>query len=246
LAYITDLLKGTTEPLPDRISLERYVEESAFVTRYLSRVVKDKALVHPSANIKAIYQESAITYSVHRNYRGCWPAKNWRAKKMARLSAATLEVNEEQQAQLEAIVRKRTSPQRLVVRARIILLAIAGVGVHETMRRLGIGRTTVQIWRRRWREADQESVEGRLGDRPRSGAPARYTPQQVCAIVAIACERPEESDRPITHWTQRELADEAVKREIVSSVSQRAVGHFLMRCRNPRPPDVVREPLAQP
>jgi len=45
MAYITDILKGTIEPLPDRISLERYVQESAFVTRYLSRVVKDKALV---------------------------------------------------------------------------------------------------------------------------------------------------------------------------------------------------------
>ena len=149
---------------------------------------------------------------------------------MARLSAAKLEVNEEQQAELEAIVRKRTNPQRLVVRARIILLAMAGVSVHGTMRHLGIARTTVQIWHRRWREADQESVEERLGDRPRSGAPATYTPEQVCAIVAIACERPEDSDRPITHWTQRELADEAVKREIVSSISQRAVGHFLKRC----------------
>jgi HNH endonuclease len=45
LAYITDILKGAIQPLPDRISLERYVQESAFVTRYLSRVVKDKALV---------------------------------------------------------------------------------------------------------------------------------------------------------------------------------------------------------
>ncbi len=45
MAYIIDLMKGTIEPHPDRISLERYVQESAFVTRYLSRVVKDKALV---------------------------------------------------------------------------------------------------------------------------------------------------------------------------------------------------------
>jgi len=63
---------------------------------------------------------------------------------MARLSATKLEVNEEQQAELETIVRKHTSPQRLVVRARIILLAMAGFGVHETMRRLGIARTTVR------------------------------------------------------------------------------------------------------
>ena len=133
---------------------------------------------------------------------------------MARLSAAKLEVSEEHQAELEAIVRKQTSPQQLVVRARIILLAVAGVGVHGTIRRLDIARTIMQIWRRRWREADHESVEERLGDRPRSGAPATYAPEQVCAIVAIACEHPEDSDRPITHWTQRGLADEAVKRGI--------------------------------
>jgi putative transposase len=98
------------------------------------------------------------------------------------------------------------------------------------MRRLDIARTTVQIWRRRWHQADQESVQERLDDRSRSGAPPTYTPEQVCAIVALACERPAESDRPMTHWTQRELADEAVKRAIVPSISQRAVGHFLKRC----------------
>ncbi len=149
---------------------------------------------------------------------------------MARLSAAKLEVDEEQQSTLEAMVRKRSSPQHLVERAQIILLALTGVGVHETARRLGIARTTVQIWRRRWREADRQSVVERLSDRPRSGAPATYTPEQVCAIVAIACERPEDSDRPITHWTRRELADEAVKRGIVESISPRAIGHFLKRC----------------
>jgi len=165
------------------------------------------------------------------NPQGDWPAKSWPNESMARLSAAKLEVNEEQQAELEAIVRKHTNPQQLVLRARIILLAVAGVGVHETMRRLNVARTTVQIWRRRWREADHlQSVEARLSDLPRSGAPATYTPEQVCAIVAIACERPEDSGRPITHWTQREIAEEAVKRGIVQSISPRAVGHFLKRC----------------
>ena len=45
MSYIVDLMQGKTEPLPDRISLERYVRESSFITRFLSRVVKDKALV---------------------------------------------------------------------------------------------------------------------------------------------------------------------------------------------------------
>lgn len=149
---------------------------------------------------------------------------------MARLSAATIEISDPQREELEGIVRKRTSPQQQVVRARIVLLANEGVGVHETMRRLGIARTTVQIWRRRWREAAQdEAVVASLSDLPRSGAPATYRPEQVCAIVAMACERPEDCDRPITHWTQRELAEEAVKRGIVESISPRAIGHFLKR-----------------
>ena len=44
MSYILDLMKGAIEPHPDRISLERYVHESSYITRYLSRVVKDKAL----------------------------------------------------------------------------------------------------------------------------------------------------------------------------------------------------------
>ena len=149
---------------------------------------------------------------------------------MARLTAAALQVSGQQREALEAIVRKRTSPQHQVVRARMILLASEGVGVHETTRRLGIARTTVQIWRRRWREADEEDVVARLSDLPRCGAPATYTPEQVCAIVAIACERPEDCERAMTHWTCRELAEEAVKRGIVESISPRAIGHFLKRC----------------
>ncbi len=143
-----------------------------------------------------------------------------------------LEVSEQERTELEAIVRKRTSAQQHVVRAQIILRASEGVGVRETMRRLNITRRTVQIWRRRWRESSRQSVLERLSDLPRPGAPAKYTPQQVCAIVAIACERPnEDSARPMTHWTQRELADEALKRGIVESISPRAIGHFLKRCR---------------
>ena len=44
MPYIIDVMKGTIAPHPDRISLERYVLESSYITRYLSRVVKDKAL----------------------------------------------------------------------------------------------------------------------------------------------------------------------------------------------------------
>jgi len=45
--------------------------------------------------------------------------------------------------------------------------------------------------------------------------------------MALACEPPEHSERPISHWTPRELAAEAIKRGIVETISERHVGRFL-------------------
>jgi transposase len=47
------------------------------------------------------------------------------------------------------------------------------------------------------------------------------------AILAVACEPPEKSGRPITHWTAHELADEVIKRGIVPSISVTQVGRYL-------------------
>lgn len=72
-----------------------------------------------------------------------------------------------------------------------------------------------------------QKITETLSDAPRSGAPATFTPEQIVQVVAVACSDPEESDRPITHWSPRELADEALKRGIVSTISVRTVGRFL-------------------
>lgn len=147
-----------------------------------------------------------------------------------RLTADAIILTEDQRMILQSTVRRHTSPQNLVIRCRIILLADEKVGVHATMRRLKVGRTTVQNWRKRWLQTSEWGTSlARLQDAPRSGAPAIYTAEQICGIVAIACERPEDSQRPITHWTQQEIADEAIKRGIVDYVSQRSVGRFLKR-----------------
>jgi len=47
------------------------------------------------------------------------------------------------------------------------------------------------------------------------------------AIVALACTPPSEAGRPVEDWTPRELAEEAVKRQVVSAISPRSVGRFL-------------------
>jgi transposase len=149
---------------------------------------------------------------------------------MPLLSADPVSVLPEQRRALEGLVRSHSTPQQLTLRARIIVLAADGMGVRACARQLGVWPKTVRYWRRRWRSAaDRQSVAERLADAPRSGAPATFTPEQICALVAMTCEKPSESERPISHWSQREIADEAMRRGLIPSISQRSVGRFLKR-----------------
>jgi transposase len=130
--------------------------------------------------------------------------------------------------ELNNLVRAHSTPQKLAERARIILLAATGLGIAETARQLGIWRKTAGHWRRRWREAEESAgVAARLSDAPRSGAPATFTPETICQIIALACENPETLDVPISHWSQSELARQSVARGIVKSISHGSVGRFL-------------------
>ena len=131
---------------------------------------------------------------------------------------------------LEALVRAHSTSQHLALRARMILHAADNIGVRESARELDVWPKTVRYWRGRWRQAPAaQSVSERLADAPRSGAPATYTPEQICAVIAMTCEKPSESERPISHWSQREIADEAIRRGLVSNISQRSVGRFLKK-----------------
>jgi len=49
----------------------------------------------------------------------------------------------------------------------------------------------------------------------------------VAQIISLACEKPEDSGLPVSHWTPPELAREAAKRGIVESISPRQVDRFL-------------------
>jgi putative transposase len=72
-------------------------------------------------------------------------------------------------------------------------------------------------------------VAARLSDAPRCGAPATFTPEAICRIMAMACEDPETLDVSISHWSQSELARQAVARGIVDSISHGSVGRFLKK-----------------
>jgi hypothetical protein len=51
----------------------------------------------------------------------------------------------------------------------------------------------------------------------------------MCQIVALACQKPEESGRPISQWSGREVADEIMKRGIVAEISPRHAARLLKR-----------------
>lgn len=159
---------------------------------------------------------------------------------MPRLSAPPIMLSAAERVELESLVRAHSTPQQLALRARIILLAADGVGVRETARRLEVWAKTVRRWQGRWRAASAGGPAAqRLSDAPRSGAPATFTPEQICAIIALACEPPAASGRPITHWTQQEVADEAVRRGLVQQILQRSVGRFFKRIR----PETASDPV---
>jgi putative transposase len=149
---------------------------------------------------------------------------------MAGRKAARVELTTKERQELTALSRAHSTPRKLVERAWIILLAADGVSVSETAQQLGIWRKTASFWRTSWREADSaKSVAERLSNAPRSGAPGKFTPEQICAIIALACEDPQNSDLPISQWSQSEVARQAVKRGIVPSISHGSVGRFFKR-----------------
>ena len=139
-----------------------------------------------------------------------------------------------EQQGLDALVRRHTAPQQVATRARIILLAAEGFNNSQIARHLGLEVNTVRLWRQRWLafhgvDVADLSIEDRLTDAPRPGRPADITAEQVCQIVALACEAPSQSGRPISQWSNGEIADEIIRRGILPTISPRHAGRLVKR-----------------
>jgi Homeodomain-like domain len=146
----------------------------------------------------------------------------------------TLTLTADERRDLEALVRRHTTAQQVALRGRIILAAANGRNNAQIARDLHVSLPTVRLWRERWVMlecipfSDLEIVE-RLTDVPRSGRPIQISDEQVCQIVRIGCEAPAAAGRPITEWTGREIADEAVRRKIVERISPRHAARLVKR-----------------
>ncbi len=155
---------------------------------------------------------------------------------MRPLLRTALVLSAQEKAELERLSRRHTAPRRAVERARIILLAAQNIRASAIAATLHVSTNTARKWIKRYTRkppgtpttenpAPQPSaVEpppaklSRLADAPRSGRPDTITAEQICSIIALACEKPEEHGRPITHWSARELRDQVIQEGILSPI----------------------------
>ena len=161
---------------------------------------------------------------------------------MLMVLALPIKLSQRHETLLQQIVRCTTNPYRLVRRAKLVLAAASRDCNSSISQRLELDRGQVRLWRSRWIEATEKLasaeekqvseknltklIEEILSDGPRPGTPKFFRVEQTVEIVALACESPKKSGLPISHWTPKELANEAVKRGIVTKISSRSVGRF--------------------
>jgi transposase len=148
--------------------------------------------------------------------------------------AVAVILTDEEKAGLSQLIRRHNVRQQIAKRARIVLAVGEGKSNSQIARELLLSRDMVLKWRQRWVDLQpitlsDLSIEERLEDLPRPGKPARITADQVCQIQQMACEKPEESGRPVSHWTNREVADEVMKRGIVAQISSRHAARLLKK-----------------
>ena len=148
--------------------------------------------------------------------------------------ATQVTLSEKEQEELTQITRRHRSEQQMVLRAQIVLAAAQGYSNARMARDLKVNVDTVRLWRDRWvalqrMELSSLSVAERLQDAPRPGAKPTFSQEQRCQIAALACEAPQQVERPISQWTGREIADELKARGIVTEISPRHAARLLKK-----------------
>lgn len=117
---------------------------------------------------------------------------------MARV-AAVVELSEDEERELRAVLRRPSVSQQQALRARIVLRAAQGATNTQIAAEAGVSLPTVGLWRRNFCE---RRLEG-LSDAPRSGRPRSVDDGEVQRVLAMTLETPPDGS---THWSVRRLA----------------------------------------
>jgi transposase len=115
-------------------------------------------------------------------------------------AADPIVVTPEQHRTLEAWVKAQKTPQAIVQRARIVLMAATGLSNNRIARELNTSRPTVIEWRRRFQEG---GVDALTHIRPGRGRPISISAERVQAIVDATLQT---KPKGATHWSCRTMA----------------------------------------
>jgi transposase len=115
------------------------------------------------------------------------------------INKATIKVSREQEKELLRLVRAHNTPQKMVLRASIILAAAEGESITNIARQLRTSHPTVILWKKRFRE---KGLDG-LQDIPKPPRQSRISQEKVEQVVAATLVKPESA----THWSTRTLAE---------------------------------------
>ena len=140
-----------------------------------------------------------------------------------------VKLSEAQREELGKLTKAGECRVRVYKRARALLLLDAGVADSEILKQAAISLATLKRIRRRFYEEQAEGerqVSAVVEDKPKSGRPSIYSPEQKAKITALAC-----SDAPEgrARWTLRLLADKAVELGLVEHISHEGVSKILKK-----------------
>jgi hypothetical protein len=113
--------------------------------------------------------------------------------------AAVIELTEEEECDLRAVLRTPSSSQQQAMRARIVLCAAEGASNTEIAKEIGVSLPTVGLWRRNFGERRL----GGLETAPRSGRAREIDHGEVARVLAMTSVPPPDGS---THWSVRQLA----------------------------------------
>lgn len=132
-------------------------------------------------------------------------------------------LSDENRQALQIYVNTGSHSARSIKRARILLLADQGVNDPAIARQIGTCQATVFNIRRRY---CTEGVKAVLHEKPRSGAPRKFSGRDEANLTVLACSNPPGGYQ---RWTVRLLADRLVRLEAVESISHMTVQRLLKK-----------------
>jgi transposase len=124
---------------------------------------------------------------------------------------------------LKEIISKGSGKARKITRCRVLLLAAEGRNDAQIIEALGVARNTVKKVRSRY---IQEGLEAAINERPRPGAPKKFSGRQRAKITALACSKPPEGR---SGWTLRLIADSVVELGMAEDISHQTVKRILKK-----------------